>query len=176
MNRTLVTKLVVMTAGMFAFGYLLVPIYDVFCDITGINGKTANEAATVVEKPDLDRTIEVEFIGSVNQNAPWEFRPSVARMTVHPGKLYDTTFFARNLADRDLIGQAVPSVSPGQAARHFQKTDCFCFTEQHFEQGEGRDMTVRFIIDPELPRHVETVTLGYTFFATEKLAAATNSY
>ena len=165
-----------MTAGMFAFGYLLVPIYDVFCDITGINGKTAASAATVVESPDMDRTIVVEFISSVNQNAPWEFRPSVARMTVHPGKLYDATFFARNLADRDLIGQAVPSVSPGQAAKHFQKTDCFCFTEQHFEQGEGRDMIVRFIIDPELHGHVETVTLGYTFYATEKLAAATNSY
>lgn len=161
-----------MTAGMFAFGYLLVPIYDVFCDLTGINGKTDNSAASVVEQPDMNRTVEVEFIGSVNENGPWEFRPSVERMTVHPGKLYDTTYFARNLAGRDIVGQAVPSVSPGQAARHFQKTDCFCFTEQRFVEGEGRDMPVRFIIDPELPKHVETITLAYTFFATDKLAAA----
>ena len=112
----------------------------------------------------------VEFMASVNQNAPWEFRPSVSRMQVQPGKFYDTTFYARNRTEDSLIGHAVPSVAPGQAARHFQKTECFCFEEQLFGPQEGRDMPVRFILDPDLPAHVDTVTLSYTFFAQQRVA------
>ncbi len=167
----LTAQLVVLVIGMFGFGFALVPLYDVFCDITGLNGKTDSQAAVVAEAPDTDRTVTVEFIGNVNESAPWSFRPAVARMEVHPGKLYDTTFFAENLTDEVLVGQAVPSVAPGQAARHFQKTECFCFTRQEFAAGEGRDMPVRFIVAPELPGYVETVTLSYTFFATEQVAA-----
>ncbi len=168
---SLTWQLVTLVVAMFGFGFLLVPLYDVFCDITGVNGKTDDRPAQVVEAPDPDRLVTVEFLGSVNQNAPWEFRPSVTKMQVHPGKLYDTTFFARNLADEAVVGQAVPSVSPGQAAKYFQKTECFCFTDQAFAAGEGRDMPVRFILDPAIPAHVETVTLSYTFFATNKVAA-----
>ncbi len=174
-HGSLAIKLVLMGAGMFGFGYLMVPIYDVFCEVTGLNGKTADEAASVVEAPDPSRLVTVEFTGSVNQSAPWEFRPEVVRMQVHPGKLYDTTYFARNLTADGIVGHAVPSVVPPVAAKHFQKTDCFCFEEQQFAPNEGRDMPVRFIIDPELPAHINTLTLSYTFFARETVAAASGS-
>ncbi|MDH3646998.1 MAG: cytochrome c oxidase assembly protein [Gammaproteobacteria bacterium] len=166
-------KLVVIVAAMFGFGYLLVPMYDVFCELTGLNGKTTQTAVEVTESV-TDRRVAVEFMATVNQNAPWEFRPSVSKMLVQPGKLYDTTFFAKNRTEQALIGQAVPSVAPGQAAKHFQKTECFCFTEQKFDPLEGRDMPVRFILDPELPAHIETVTLSYTFFARQQLVAETS--
>jgi cytochrome c oxidase assembly protein subunit 11 len=171
-DRTLVGKLAVLTVGMFGFGYLLVPLYDVFCDITGLGGRTSNEAAVnVTVEPDLDRTVEVEFIASLNQGAPWEFRPMVSRMTVHPGQMYTTEFWARNLRDVDRVGQAVPSVAPGTAAKFFEKTECFCFERQEFAAGEGKPMPVTFIVDPELPAHVDTITLSYTFFALDQVAA-----
>lgn len=172
-NRLLVGKLALLTVAMFAFGYALVPLYDIFCEVTGIGDRTGTPTATAYAptEPDLDRVIEIEFVASVNQDAPWEFRPAVSRMQVHPGKLYQTTFFARNTAARDQVGQAVPSVAPGQANKYLQKTECFCFREQRFEAGEGRDMPVVFFIDPELPDYVDTVTLSYTFFAQDRLAS-----
>ena len=170
--KMLTGKLLVMAVAMFGFGFLLVPIYDVFCEITGLNGKTENTAQLAAESPDLERLITVEFTGTVNQGGPWEFRPAKARMQVHPGKLYATTFFARNLADAEVAGQAVPSVAPGQAAAYFRKTECFCFTRQDFAAGEAKDMPLRFMVDRDLPAHVETVTLSYTMFATKTVAAA----
>ena len=171
-TRTMVLKLVALTAAMFGFGFLLVPLYEVFCDITGIGGRTSNEAAEVVIAPDTSRMVRVEFVASVNSNGPWEFRPEVSSMMVHPGQMYTTTYWAKNLRERDIVGHAVPSVAPGNAARYFNKTECFCFTEQEFAALEGRDMPVVFIIDPDLPAHVETVTLSYTFFDRANLAAA----
>jgi len=170
--RIMVLKLAGITVAMFGFGYLLVPIYEVFCDITGLGGRTSNQAATVVIAPDMSRSVRVEFVASVNANGPWEFRPEVTSMTVHPGQMYTTTYWARNLRDLDVVGHAVPSVAPGTAARYFNKTESFCFTEQQFAPNEGRDMPVIFIIDPDLPAHVETVTLSYTFFDRAGLAAA----
>ncbi|MDH3588586.1 MAG: cytochrome c oxidase assembly protein [Gammaproteobacteria bacterium] len=167
--RWLVAKLSLIVVAMFGFGYLLVPIYDVFCELTGLNGKTATTAAMAAETAS-DRVVSVEFVASVNENAPWVFRPNVSKMQVQPGKFYDTTFYAQNRTDAPLLGHAVPSVAPGQAARHFQKTECFCFTEQEFEPQEGRDMPVRFILDPDLPEHIATVTLSYTFFAEQRVA------
>ena len=120
----------------------------------------------------MDRLVRVEFVATVNEYAPWEFEPAVASMKVHPGKLYDTTFYARNLSDGVLTGQAVPNIAPLQATKFFQKTECFCFTPQTFEPQEGRDMAVRFILDPELPAHLDTVTLSYTFFRQPELAAS----
>ena len=173
-NRLLVGKLLLLTLGMFAFGYALVPLYDVFCEITGIGDRTggATVASSLPAEVDLDRLIDVEFVASVNgAGGPWEFRPAVSRLQVHPGKLYKTTFFARNLTGSPLVGQAVPSVTPGQANKYLQKTECFCFTEQRFDSGEARDMPVVFFIDPELPEHLDTVTLSYTFFAQDRVAA-----
>lgn len=171
-NASLALRLVAMTAAMFAFGFALVPLYDVFCQITGLGGKTGGSAAVVAERPDESRLVTVEFMASVNEHAPWDFEPVVERMQVHPGKLYDTSYLAANLTGRELVGQAVPSVAPQAAARHFRKTECFCFTAQPFGPEEVKDMPVRFMVDRELPPHIDTVTLSYTFFRTDAVAGS----
>ena len=172
-HAILIRKLLVLAVAMFGFGFLMVPIYDVFCDITGIGGKVDTSGAAVVEAqtPDLERTITVEFITSLNQQAPWEFRANVASMEVHPGEFYETTFYARNLTDRELIGRAVPSIAPGEAAKYLRKTECFCFSAQEFGPSESKDMPVRFVIDRDIPQLVDRVTLSYTFFADQKVAS-----
>jgi cytochrome c oxidase assembly protein subunit 11 len=165
-HRELALKLAGIALGMFLFGFALVPLYDVFCAITGLGGRTNATAAEAVEgNADPDRTVRVEFIGAVAQTAPWEFRPSVSSMEVHPGELIETAFLARNLTSTRLTGQAVPSVAPGLAAAHFKKIECFCFTAQEFAPGEERSLGVRFLIDPKLPTHIDTVTLAYTLYA-----------
>ncbi len=164
-HRRVIQRLLVVTAAMFAFGFAMVPLYDVLCQITGLNGKTGGRVVAVEPmKADDSRTITVEFVASLNTGAPWEFAPQVTRMQVHPGQFYQTHFWARNMADQPMTGQAIPSVSPGLAASHFQKIECFCFTRQQFQAGEGKEMPVAFRIDPELSSDVRTVTLSYTFF------------
>lgn len=164
-NRRLVARLAVTVVAMFGFGYALVPLYDILCEVTGLTGKTG-----VVEASDLDgvvdtsRLVTVQFVANVNSTLPWEVRPVEKTLRVHPGKVYETRFFAKNLTDETLVGQATPSVSPGTASRYFNKTECFCFTRQSFAPGEGRDMPVRFVIDRGLSDGVSTVTLAYTFF------------
>lgn len=170
-------RLVLVAVGMFGFGFAMVPFYDVFCEWTGLNGRTASGpiANAQAYSVDAERLITVEFVASVNQSLPWEFRPEVTRMQVHPGQVYRTQYYARNRADHAIVGHAVPSVAPGVAGRHFQKTECFCFTEQKFEAGEGRWMPVQFVIDPELPDKYEMVTLSYTFFDSGKDPAQVSS-
>ena len=163
-------RLLVLAVAMFGFGFLLVPIYDAFCEVTGFGGKTENSAATdIVVAADETRQVEIEFVTTVNQYAPWTFRSSVAKMTVHPGGLYEATFVAKNLTDSYKIAQAVPSVAPQQAASHFKKLECFCFTQQEFAPGEEKEMPVRFIVASELPDYIDTITLSYTFFDTARL-------
>lgn len=162
-NRRLVVQLAVFAVAMFGFGWLLVPLYDAFCEITGFGGRTGERAAAVTVEPDTSRTVTVQFV-AITGDGEWVFRPSMTSMEVHPGQLYETTYFAQNLRSGDTTGHAVPSVSPGMAARHFQKAECFCFERQEFTAGEKKDMPVVFIIDPELPPEVGTVTLAYTFF------------
>lgn len=170
-NSRVIKRLLFVVVGMFGFGFAMVPIYNVFCDLTGLNGKTGNSQADVSDiTVDRDRLVTVEFIASVNQGLPWEFRPEITKVQVHPGEPFTTSFYARNRADRAIVGHAVPSVAPGLAATHFKKTECFCFTEQLFKPGEGRDMPVQFVVDPDLPEKIEVVTLSYTFFDTGKLA------
>ncbi|MGI9332871.1 MAG: cytochrome c oxidase assembly protein, partial [Gammaproteobacteria bacterium] len=153
----------VVVIAMFGFGFLLVPLYSVFCEITGLNGKTG-----IVQAEELDgvadetRPITVEFLGDVNSGLPWKVRPVVRRMTVYPGVVYETAFVARNLARDRVVGQAVPSVSPGAASLYFNKTECFCFSRQQFDGGEQREMPVRFVIGKALPEGIDTVTLSYT--------------
>jgi cytochrome c oxidase assembly protein subunit 11 len=174
-NRLLILKLAGMAAGMFAFGFLLVPLYDVFCELAGLGGKTDGAPAIVqTYTPDTDRVVTVEFLASVNEYAPWEFRPTLTSMTVHPGELYDATYYARNLTDGELTGQAVPSVAPGVAAKYFRKTECFCFTSQEFAAEEARNMPLQFVIDPDLPDHIDRLTLSYTFFVRPQIAAVSN--
>jgi cytochrome c oxidase assembly protein subunit 11 len=161
-------KLVLIAVAMFGFGFALVPVYDVFCEITGFGGKTAATAATVVESPVGDRSVRLEFVASTDRSAPFEFRPSVSSMRIEPGRIYDTSYFARNLRAEPLVGQAVPSVAPGQAAQYLKKIECFCFTEQAFGPGEGKDLGVTFMVDPELPASIDTLTLSYALYAVEK--------
>lgn len=167
-------SLLLLAVGMFGFGYLLVPLYDIICDITGLNGKVSNEAAVVIEAPDLSREVTIEFMSSVNAYGAWEFEPVVTRMSVYPGKLYTIEYMARNVMEQPRVGQAVPSVAPGVAAKYFQKTECFCFTEQAFEGTEERLMPVTFIVDPELPGDVDMITLSYTFFTKQPQQTAAN--
>jgi len=172
-NLGLAGRLFAMAAASFAFGYALVPLYDVFCEVTGIGSRDRLTQAAVVDAagPDLSRTVTVEFVSSTPGSGEWEFRPTVATLEVHPGRLYETTYHARNRSGRALTGQAVPSVSPARAARYFQKTECFCFTPQQFAADEAKDMPVRFIVDRDLPAGVDRLTLSYAFFDMDRLAA-----
>ena len=120
---------------------------------------------------DINRLVTVEFIGNLPTYGAWEFRPSVQSMQVHPGKLYSTTFFAHNLLARETTAQAVPSIAPGSAASYFRKTECFCFTPQYFAANAGRDLPVRFVVDPALPKSLDRVTLAYTFYELPRVAA-----
>jgi len=177
-SRALVQRLLILTVAMFGFGFLLVPIYDAFCEVTGLGGKTNKTAAAVSEYVDevvaVDRIVSLEFDTTVNQYAPWEFTSAVDEMAINPGAIYETTFSARNLADRQMTAQAVPSIAPAQAAKYFKKLECFCFTTQEFAAHESREMVVRFVIDSDLPDYIDTITLSYTFFDTARTAAITD--
>ena len=171
-NRRLTRSLLIMTAGSFAFGWALVPLYDVFCKVAGIgNAQAKAGAAEVGEAVDANREVTVEFLADPATVGSFEFRPEIAAMRVHPGKLYDTQFYAKNLTGGRSVAQAVPSISPTVAAQYFHKTQCFCFSPQHFGVGEGRDMPVRFIVDPNLPYNVDKITLAYTFYDRTEAAA-----
>ena len=164
-----------MTVAMFGFGFLLVPLYDVFCEITGFGGRTNSESQVVAEAPDLSREIRVEFVTTVNEYAQFEFAADADSMTVNPGKMYYATFTAKNLASGTKVAQAVPSVAPNTAAEHFTKIECFCFESQEFVADEERAMPLQFIVNPDLPDYVDTITLSYTFFDTARVAAITEN-
>jgi cytochrome c oxidase assembly protein subunit 11 len=166
-NRSLLHRLLIMTAGAFAFGWALVPLYSVFCKATGIGNAEAKEGIVAVrEDLDPNREITVEFVADPASVGSYDFRPTAASMRIHPGKLYDTEFYAKNLTSGASVAQAVPSISPTEAVKYFHKTQCFCFSPQAFKPGEGRNMPVRFIVDPHLPSYVDKITLAYTFYDT----------
>jgi cytochrome c oxidase assembly protein subunit 11 len=174
-NRALVLRLVAFTAGSFAFGFALVPLYSVLCKVWDTGSRwygTQTATAAVIERPVADRIVTVEFIANVPRAGDWEFTPHVTSMKVHPGKLYSTTFYARNLTGGPVVAQAIPSIAPGSVARYFRKTECFCFSPQPFATGEGRDMPLRFIVDADLPPDVDRVTLAYSFFDRPQTVAA----
>ncbi|XQW84932.1 cytochrome c oxidase assembly protein [Thalassotalea piscium] len=163
-NKT-VKKLVLVVFAMFGFGFALVPLYDVFCDITGLNGKTATTAANTNENGiDTSRTITVQFISRTANGIPWLFEPMINEVKVHPGEMKLVKFYAKNKSLNDIVGQAVPSVSPGQAAIYFQKIECFCFNQQPLKAQEDVEMALQFYVDTELPEHVSTITLSYTLY------------
>jgi cytochrome c oxidase assembly protein subunit 11 len=161
-NRGLTAKLLLMVAGSFAFGFALVPLYDVFCEAAVDPAGAADE-----------RTITVEFTASVPGGGRWEFAPVAAAMDVQPGRLYEAKYRARNLSGRDTTGQAVPSVSPARASQYLLKTECFCFTPQHFKGAEEREMIVRFSVARELPAGIDRLTLSYAFYDVERVAGGT---
>ena len=166
-NLTMTWKLVAIAVGAFGFGFALVPLYSVLCRVWDTGNRwygTQTAEASVVRRPDVGRVVTVEFVANVPRAGDWQFQPHVVSMQVHPGQLYSTTFFAKNLTGGPVVAQAVPSIAPSSIARYFHKTECFCFRPQPFATGEGREMALRFIIDPELPPDFDRVTLAYSFF------------
>jgi cytochrome c oxidase assembly protein subunit 11 len=179
-NGKLVRRLLVVVVLAFAFGFALVPLYDVFCALTGLNGKTsgrtgtlglggltrvtANSAASPVSRIDTDRIITVEFTSTVMPGLPWEMEPLAPRLDLHPGELQQARFRVHNLSGKPITGQAIPSIAPGDAVRHFEKLDCFCFAQQTLLPGESKELTVTFVVKPEIDREIRTITLGYALF------------
>ena len=166
-------KMVVVAIGAFALTFALVPLYRIACEkVFGIRlERTAAEGVQDANAAPAKRVITVQFDGGVNSKLPWEFSPNQVTMQVVPGELYETTYHARNTSQRTVVGSAVPSVAPARASGYFSKTECFCFTAQTLKAGEVRDMPVRFIVDPNLPADVKTITLSYTFFKNDALTA-----
>ncbi len=152
----------------FGFGFALVPLYDVLCEITGYGSpRNLTTASAQPDAVDESRVVTVEFLAELPTVGKWNFRPVVASMQVTPGKLYSADFIAENLSGRATTGQAIPDVAPSKASAYFHKTECFCFTPQHFEAGQSRSMPVRFFVDPALPKYVDRITLSYTFYDTQ---------
>ncbi len=173
--NSLAGKLAMLSLLMFGFGYALVPLYNVFCDLTGLNGKTGIVASEIVDKMevDMERVVTVAFDTNIRE-IPWAFRALEKKVSVHPGQLGEATFVVENKSAQTIIGRAIPSVAPTQASVYFNKTECFCFTEQVMGPGEIREMKVRFVVDADLPKRYSALTLSYTFFAIpnqDKVAA-----
>jgi cytochrome c oxidase assembly protein subunit 11 len=166
-------RLSALTVAMFGFGFALVPLYGLVCDLTGYSGSTSMlvNPAEVTERPDASRVVTVEFMTTVNGGAPWTFASETQRLQVHPGQLYTVNFVARNGRDQAVVAQATPNILPRNATKYLRKTECFCFRQQSFEAGEEKHMPVRFMLDPELPADVDTVTLSYTFFDAPQVAS-----
>jgi cytochrome c oxidase assembly protein subunit 11 len=166
-NRRLMKKLLVAAVMMFGFGFALVPFYEKICEVTGIRNVFQPDAVAAQNTQiDASREVSVEF-DSNTQRLAWTFRPLQAGVTVHPGEVTRVEYEVRNTLDRPVTGQAVPSYGPREAALYFRKMECFCFRQQTLGPGEVRRMPVVFVIDPELPRDVNTVTLSYTFFEVD---------
>ena len=171
-NASGTAKLLGVALGAFAFTFALVPLYRIACEkVFGVRleqGPVA--AATKAGTPVAERWITVQFDGGVNSKLPWAFEPEQQTMRVRPGQQYEAMYFARNDGNRAIVGNAVPSVAPARASGYFSKTECFCFTAQTLQVGESRDMPVRFIVDPNLPDNINTITLSYTFFKNDVLS------
>jgi cytochrome c oxidase assembly protein subunit 11 len=168
-TKALLVKLVLVVVGMFGFGFALVPMYDVFCEWTGLNGKTGGRVEySATQEINEERVVTVQFTASNNASMNWTFEPMVHQVEVHPGELTEIRYFARNPGASRMVAQAVPSVSPLKAADYLRKTECFCFTQQVLEAGEEIEMPVLFYVDPMLPADVSKLTLSYTLFDVTK--------
>lgn len=168
-----VGKLCLMVCGMFAFGFALVPLYDLFCEVTGLGGRTGDQYSydPASMQKDTSRLVKVNFVTNTNDGMAWEFWAESGGVRVHPGEVKEVMFYVRNPTKRRMVGQAIPSVVPGRAAQYFHKTECFCFNNQVLEPGETLEMPMRFIVDPDLPKNVPTVSLSYALFDITEMAA-----
>jgi cytochrome c oxidase assembly protein subunit 11 len=174
-NRRLLKKLLVVAAGMFAFGFALVPFYEQICEIAGIRNVLRPDAPLPANtQVDTARTVTIEFDSNTHDLA-WNFKPASRSVQVHPGELATVTYEVRNALDRPVTGQAVPSFGPQHAAQYFKKMECFCFRQQTLAPGELRQMPVVFVVDPALPPDVNTITLSYTFFEVAGRGASAGS-
>ena len=173
-QRKHVILLVSLAVGMLGFAYALVPLYEVFCEVTGLNGKTSGRAADMAEVAQAqaagsDREVTIQFLAHVGNGMPWEFRPTQHKLRVRLGEVTTTEYYARNRAAQAVTGQAVPSVAPGYGAAYLHKIECFCFRQQRLEAGEAQHMPVRFYVGNDLPEAIHTLSLSYTLF---KVAAS----
>jgi cytochrome c oxidase assembly protein subunit 11 len=182
-HARLIRRLLLLVGGAFLFAFALVPLYNVLCEATGFNGKTAGPgivrdgfgigglktavSPAPASRVDVGRTVRVEFTGTVMPGLPWDMRPLTFSLDAHPGELQQVSYLVRNTSDRTITGQAVPSVSPGQAARYFDKIECFCFTQQVLGPGEAVEMPLAFIIKPEMDSDITHITLSYAFFGVD---------
>ena len=168
-NQRLIRKLLWMLLGSLLFAFALVPIYNVLCSMTGLNGKTQN-TATVLAKAKIDNTrwVNVQFTSSVMSGLGWNFYPKTTSVRVHPGQIETVIFVAKNTTNEVVVGQARPSVTPGIAAANLKKIECFCFIRQSLKPGEERAMPLRFFVSPDLPKDVSDMTLSYSFFPAVK--------
>lgn len=167
-----VRNLVFLVVGMFGFGWALIPLYDLICEVTGLGGDTGGQyvydAAT--ERVDRSRLVKVNFVVNTNGGMPWQFWAEKNGMRVHPGELNEAKFYVRNVTDRVMIGQAIPSVVPLTATDYFHKTECFCFQSQLLQPGEEMEMPMRFFVDADLPDNVQSISLSYALFDITELA------
>ena len=168
-NQRMLKKLLVVALAMFGFGFALVPFYEKMCEVAGLRkvwqpGQAETGAHNT--QVDLTRKVTIEFDSNIRL-LPWTFKPLAASVEIHPGELTQMVYEVRNTLDEPVTGQAVPSYGPRHAAQYFNKLECFCFTQQTLAPGEVRQMPVVFVIDPNLPKDVNTITLSYTFFRVE---------
>ncbi len=165
-NNRLVLKLAMLAVAASFLGIALVPFYDWICEVSGLNGKTGSAVASAdaPTQTDTARWVTVEFMGNVMPGIAWEFHPKQNKIKVHPGEVVTVSYIARNPTQELLIGQAVPSVSPGVSAKYFKKIDCFCFKQQQLQAGETREMPLTFFVNPKLPQDIRTITLSYAFY------------
>jgi cytochrome c oxidase assembly protein subunit 11 len=163
-HKKLLIILVSVVIGMCGFAYALVPIYNTLCRTFGINGKPDLTPELPSSSIVQNRSVIVEFLTTENKSLPWTFYPKIKKISVHPGASAEVVFYARNDSDHTMVVQAIPSITPGPAARYFKKTECFCFTQQTLKAHEEMDLSLLFHLDPKLPEYVNTLTLGYTLF------------
>lgn len=166
-NKRLVIKLLFTVVGMFGFGFAMVPLYDVICDVTGLNGKTSGRYTEATQEESVsadDREIVVQFMAQNSAGMDWVFEPNDPQVTVRPGEIKVVSYRARNAHDYEMTGQAIPSVAPSEAAQYLKKLECFCFAEQTLQAGEDVDMAIRFFIDADIPDKIKKLTLSYSLF------------
>ncbi len=158
-------RLLFTVVAMFIFAvFIMPPIYDVFCEITGLNGKTGDQYQAISAEVDKSRKVKVQFLATNNECMPWQFKPMQSEIYVHPGEEVEVKYFANNPTAENMVAQAVPSVIPFKAAEYFHKTECFCFNNQPLKAGESTEMALRFIVDIGVAKSVNTITLSYTLF------------
>lgn len=165
-NRNLLLKLILLAVAMFGFGFALIPIYNSLCKNFGINGKVQLErqVQSTPAAVDTNRILRVEFVATNNSSVPWAFYPKIHSVELHPGEMYKLSFYAENKTNHKMIVQAIPSITPGVAAKYLKKTECFCFAQQTLNGHEAMYMPLLFHVDKDIPKNVNTITLSYTLF------------
>jgi len=177
-NRRTVLLLSVLVLGMFGFGFAMVPLYNLLCQVTGVQSvalrmdRSQAQLAPAVDTIDRSRTITVKFDATVNPSLPWEFQPPPGSLQLHPGELHTVSYQAHNRSNRTITGQAIPSVVPWQATSYLKKIECFCFTSQTLAGGDSVEMPLRFSISPHLPEGINSITLSYIFMRPDSDSAA----